>query len=371
MRLDRIVEVLEQVAPLPLAEDWDNVGLLVGDKKMQVRRMMLTIDVTRAVLDEAKAKKVDLIIAYHPPIFDGLKRVVAGQGSSPLLYETIRAGIAIYSLHTALDSVVGGVNDLLAKIVGIQCARPLWPTKATQGKVYKLVVFLPESDIEGVSEAIFTAGAGVVGQGAKYTKCSFRTPGLGTFACGENSNPAIGKPGNFEQVNEYRLETIVKQGQLDEVVGAMLTSHSYEEVAYDIVPLQAGPVGTGLGRFGDLDKPTAVTTLVDRVKKALKVKIVGMIGPKRRQVKRAAVAAGSCGSMMRDVIKQGCDFYLTGELKHHHALELQEAGVTTVCVSHSNSERIILRQVASQLRQQCKAIQVIVSVKDCDPFVWR
>ena len=149
----------------------------------------------------------------------------------------------------------------------------------------------------------------------------------------------------------------------------MLKAHSYEEVAYDVYPMLAALPEKGLGRFGELGKPIAVTSLVEKIKKSLKVKTAGLIGPRRRQVKRAAVGAGSCGSLLREVIGRNCDFYLTGELKHHHALELQEAGVTTMCVGHSNSERIILTDVAAKLRKSCAGMEVKVSRQDQDPII--
>ena len=167
------------------------------------------------------------------------------------------------------------------------------------------------------------------------------------------------------------METIVPVAKLSAAVAAMLKAHSYEEVAYDVIPLLHGQTDTGLGRVGDLKKPITNKTLIEKVKKTFKQKVVGIIGPTTGSVKRAAVCAGSCGSMLKQVIQQQCDFYLTGELKHHFALELQEAGVTTVCLSHTNSERIILPQLARQCRKRCANVEFVVSRKDRDPFDWR
>ena len=188
--------------------------------------------------------------------------------------------------------------------------------------------------------------------------------------CGEASKPTIGTPGRFENVAEVKVETVAPMKALHEVIGAMVAAHPYEEVAYDVYPMVTGAVGCGLGRWGDLTTPTTVASLIERIKKQLKVKTVGVIGPKRGRVRRAAVGAGSCGKMLLDVIKNKCDFYLTGELSHHDALKLQEAGVTTVCVSHSNSERMILGRIARRLRQTHKNLTVAVSRKDRDPFQW-
>lgn len=370
MKLKEVISVLDTLAPAKLAESWDNVGLLAGDPRQTVRRALLTIDLTAAVLAEARQAHADLIIAYHPPIFEGLKKITPGPGPTGQVYQAIRQGIAIYALHTALDVVPGGVNDALAEIVGIKDPQPLQPA-AGETNLYKLVVFVPPGDLEQVGEAIWAAGAGEIGAAGKYSRCSFRTRGTGTFQCGPYSQPAIGRPGSFEQVEEVRLETVVPANRLGAVIKAMLQAHSYEEPAYDILPMFNPNPNIGMGRVGDLDRPASVTTLITRIKKALKVKTVGLVGPARRKVVRAAVGAGSCGSMLRDVIRQKCDFYLTGELKHHHALELQEAGITTVCVGHSHSERFVLPRVAGQLRKQCPGLNVNVSRKDRDPINWQ
>jgi len=236
--------------------------------------------------------------------------------------------------------------------------------------VCKLIVFVPEAAVEKVSEAVFAAGAGEIGSAGRYSKCGFRCRGTGTFQCGLGSRPAIGKPGSFEQVDEYRLETIVPTGILPTVLKAMMVAHPYEEPAFDCIPLLDGQTATGLGRFGKLKKPTRIPELIEKIKKTLKVKTVGLIGPKQGTVKSAAVCAGSCGSILRQVIANKCEFYLTGELKHHQAMELQAAGVTCVCVSHTNSERIILPRIAKIVRKKCPGLNVHVSRKDHDPFTW-
>lgn len=367
MKLKTMMDALGKIAPLELAEDWDNVGLLAGDPEQAIKKVMLAIDMTAAVFDEARAKKVDLLLTYHPPVFEPLKKVVAGQGVSPLLYEAIRAKMAIYAMHTALDSVHGGVNDLMADIVGIKTARPLQTANFEEQKMCKVVVFLPENDITPVSQAIFAAGAGHIGN---YSRCSFRCQGTGTFQGQAGTHPTVGVSEVFEQAPEFRLETIVPVAKLSAVVSAMLKAHSYEEVAYDVIPLLHGQTETGLGRFGDLDRPTTKRALIEKIKKTFKLDVVGIIGSTSGKVRRAAVCAGSCGSMLRNVIANQCDFYLTGELKHHFALELQEAGVTTVCLSHTNSERIVLPKIAQTLCKRCKSIECIISKKDKDPFRW-
>jgi len=296
MKLKELTKQLEAIAPLELAEEWDNVGLLAGDPDQTIKKVMLAIDLTAAVFAEAKAKKIDLLLTYHPPIFEPVKKVVAGLGASPLLYEAIRAKMAIYTMHTALDCVKGGVNDLLTEIIGIKDSQPLQTSGFDEQKMCKIVVFLPESDVTDVSQAIFDAGAGHIG---KYSRCSFRCRGTGTFQGHAGTNPTVGRPEVFEQAPEFRLETIVPVANLSEVVSAMIKAHSYEEVAYDVIPLLHGQTETGLGRVGDLEKPISKKALIEKIKITFKQKVVGMIGPTTGSVKRAAVCAGSCGSMLK------------------------------------------------------------------------
>ncbi|MBN1436731.1 MAG: Nif3-like dinuclear metal center hexameric protein [Sedimentisphaerales bacterium] len=370
MKLKNILTTLNDFAPLSLAQSWDNVGLLVGDPGQNITRVMLTIDLTEPVFAEAVQAQVNLIVAYHPPIWDPLKRVTPTQVDSPLVYNLIRKNIAVYSPHTALDVASGGVNDALAEILSIQNPQPLQSDAPEAAGVCKVVVFLPESDFEPVSQAMFSAGAGHIGPSGKYCQCSFRGTGTGTFKCGPKSNPTIGSPGKFEQTAELRFETIVSITDLPAVLRAMRQVHSYEEPAYDIYPLLNSAGHVGLGRFGDLAEPQSVNTLINRIKQKLKVSAVGLVGSPRTKVKRAAVGAGSCGSLLNDVIAHNCDFYLTGELSHHNALKLQRAGVTTVCVSHSNSERLMLPRLVQVLRKAHPKLTVKVSKKDRDPFTW-
>jgi len=373
MNLRDMVQTLEEIAPLRLAEAWDNVGLLAGDPRQPVRRVLLTVDLTRAVLAEAKKTQAQLIVAYHPPIWEPLQHIVPGPGPSGLMLELVRNGLAVYAPHTAWDAARGGVNDLLAKALGLKEARvlqPAAPPAGPPGDFCKLAVFVPEKDLPRVSEAIFAAGGGRISAASKYGKCSFRTRGTGTFFCGPRSRPTIGQRGKFEQVDEIKLETVVPRDRLGRAVAAMLAAHSYEEVAYDVYPMLDVPGDVGLGRVGELEPPATVPQLIGRIRRALRVKTVGLIGPRPGRLRRVAVAAGAAGSLVRQVIRQGCQFFLTGELNHHHALELREAGVTAACVGHSHSERLALPHLAALLRRRRPGLHVALSRADRDPFTW-
>jgi len=368
MKIKDIAAEIEKIAPLKLAQDWDNVGLLIGDGKRNVKNILLTIDVTGEVVAEAKRLKTDLIISYHPIIWDGLKQVT-GEGPSGVVYDLIRSGISVYSIHTALDSAIGGVNDGLAEIVGIVDGEPIGDyVENPAGDNYKLVVFVPAKAVAKVSNAVFAAGAGVIGN---YSHCGFTTEGQGSFLPLEGARPTIGKRGTIERVPEIRLETVVPAERLSEVMAAMKKAHPYETPAFDCYKLYESRNKLGLGRIGKLAKPIQLDKIVARIKKQTGAKAIGMVGREKRLVKKAAVCAGSCGKIINSVIAAKCDLYVTGELKHHHALAAQEADLTCICLSHSVSERFILKKFAKHLHNQLKQVNIKISKKDADPFRWK
>ncbi|MBN1360157.1 MAG: Nif3-like dinuclear metal center hexameric protein [Sedimentisphaerales bacterium] len=368
MKIKDIAAVVEQIAPLGLAQSWDNVGLLVGDPERPLRNVLLTIDVTKAVLAEAKKLKADLILSYHPVIWDGLKHIRA-DGPTAIVYELIRSNIAVFSIHTALDVVPGGVNDGLAEMLGIENAKPLGDyVEYTPQEDCKLVVFVPVEALAKVANAVFAAGAGIIGN---YQKCSFHTDGTGTFLPMRGAKPTIGRQGELETVEEIRFETIVPVDRLETVIAAMKAAHPYETPAFDILKLFGYGNTFGLGRIGRLSKPTRVGKLIEQIKQRTGAKAVGLVGDPNKLVKTAAVCAGTCGSIINAVIAGGVDLYLTGELQHHRALAAQEAGLTCICLSHTVSERFMLKKLAAQLKDRMKDVTIKVSRKDADPFTWK
>jgi len=374
MKVKDIAAAIERIVPLELAQDWDNVGLLLGGPQKNVKNILLTIDVTGEVVAEAGKLKTDLIVSYHPVIWDGLKKVTS-DGPTGVVYELVRRGIAVFSIHTALDSAIGGVNDGLAEIVGIQDAKPIGDyvdspcgNNAQHGlRHYKLVVFVPVDSAAKVSNAVFSTGAGAIGS---YSNCGFGTEGTGTFLPLKGARPAIGKKGRLEKVPEIRFETIVPAAKLDATIAAMKKTHPYETPAFDVFKLYNPQSRFGLGRIGKLTKPMRTGQIIKRIKKHTGAKAVGIVGKEKRLVKTAAVCAGSCGKLIDSVIAAKADLYLTGELKHHQALAAQEAGLTCICLSHTISERFILKKFAKQLQKQLNSVTIRISKKDKDPFNW-
>jgi dinuclear metal center YbgI/SA1388 family protein len=366
MQVSELVAAMEELAPIRFAESWDNVGLLVGDPAQPVSKVLLTIDYTAAVAAELQQERCDAVIAYHPPIFAALKRIVAD--TQPLIFNAIRQGIAIYSPHTALDVADGGTNDMLADAVGMTAQRK--PLRVIEPKLmqYKLVTFVPEKDVDKVSEALFAVGAGRIGQ---YSSCSFRVPGTGTFFGEAGTNPAVGQPGSLQQAAEIRLETVLPITRVEAAIRALRQSHPYEEPAFDLVQLAAPPEGRGMGRIGELSAPTPREDVLNRIKEQLGVNHLLVAGPTGGTVTRAAVCAGACGDVLDDALAQHADLYLTGEMRHHDAIRAAAAGMTVVCTLHSNSERAVLNRLAARLAHRLPGLSVCVSRADHDPFAVR
>ncbi|MDD5135438.1 MAG: Nif3-like dinuclear metal center hexameric protein [Phycisphaerae bacterium] len=364
MKIRDYIEQIEKIAPPNLAQSWDNTGLLIGDGNSTVKNILLTIDITPAVIAEAKKLGCNFIISYHPVIWDGLKKVVRGS----VVYELIQSRISVYSIHTALDAVRGGVNDGLAEIVGIKNPAPLGDFVQAGQDNYKLVVFVPVESLQKVADAVFKAGAGAIGN---YSHCSFSSAGLGTFVPLEGAKPAIGKKGRMENVEEIKFEAVVPAAKVADCVRALRIAHPYEMPAFDAIKLYDVEDKIGLGRFGLLEKPAKLYAILKKIKTATGASVAGIVGPKERTVKKAAVCAGACSKIIMTVIAEKCDLYLTGELKHHQAMAAEQAGLTLVCLSHTVSERFILKKIAKELQKEIKNVRIAVSKKDKDPFEWK
>ena len=375
MKVAEIVEALERIAPPRGAEEWDNVGLLVGDAAADVRKIMLCVDLTPRVLAEAVRIRAQMVLAYHPVIFKGLSRLTAD--AEPVVYQAVRRGIAVYALHTAFDVVPGGTNDVLAAAMGLTETAPLRPTVIDDE--CKIVTFVPPDDLSSVAHAAFTVGAGQIGS---YVDCAFFSHGIGTFCGSADTHPTVGHPGHHETAEEMRLEMVAPKSRAAAVCQAIRTAHSYETPAIDVYPLTNSPSGQGMGRVGSFGRPVSVETLIARVKKATGLKHVLVAratagsaklppagGPKRsRPVTTAACGAGSCGSLFRSALAAGATFYLTGEMRHHDVLAAAGGGMTVVCLGHSNSERIALHGLLETLTRPLKQVKLALSKLDADPL---
>jgi dinuclear metal center YbgI/SA1388 family protein len=357
-----VVASLEAFAPARTAAEWDNVGLLLGDPAGPANRIMTCLTITSDVVEEAVDGQVELIVSHHPILFRGAKQLIAGRGEGKVVLPLARAGVAVYSPHTAFDNCRGGINDILCQRLGITNTEPLRPRDGP--RTCKLTVFVPDADLGAVSNALFAAGAGEIG---KYTQCSFRLPGKGTFFGSDDTNPTVGQKGRREEVDEWRLEVVLPEAKVAGVVRAMRKAHSYEEPAFDIYPLKSGPSG-GEGRMGELATPTTLGELAARAKSALAAASMQVVGERSKTVRRVAVACGAAGEFLVDSIRANADAFLTGEMRFHDALTARTAGVGVLLPGHYATERPAVEELAAKLATDWPTAQVWASQREQDPL---
>lgn len=357
-----ITDFLRALAPLDTAASWDNVGLLLGDSRAQVTRVMTCLTVTPESAAEAVAEQAQLVVSHHPILFRPVQRLTTETPEGRMLLELARAGAAVHSAHTALDNASGGINDLLAERLGLTGVKPL--RAKDERSQCKIVVFVPEADLAKVSDALFAAGAGRIGQ---YSECSFRLGGTGTFFGSDEANPTVGQKGRREEVSEWRLEVICPETSVATAVAAMRRAHSYEEPAFDVYPLKPGSRG-GEGRVGELNQPTPLKHLAARVKETLAAACVQIVGDGDRSVRRVAIACGAAGEFLSDARKASADVFLTGEVRFHDCLAAQAHGMSLILPGHYATERCGVEMLASKLQQQFAGLGVWASRRERDPL---
>ncbi len=377
MQVADIVRAIEAIAPPSLAESWDAVGLQVGSPQSELDGpVLLTIDLTEAVLAEAVAMSARAIVSYHPPIFEPLRQITDRTPRQRIVFGAIEAGIAIYSPHTALDAAPGGVTDWLceglsgggAEEGGGEIAgdcRALIPH--AQGQTSKIVTFVPADALDRVRDSMASCGAGVIGA---YRACSFSTTGQGTFFGDDSTNPAVGETGRFERVDELRLEMTCAPRAVALAVEALRQFHPYEEPAIDVYDLAAIPVrGVGPGRKLVLDQPATAKTLADRLRDHLpKSRIQLALPDEDVEVSTLGVVPGSGASLARCAREQGVEILVTGEMKHHDIIACLHAGLGVLLAGHTNTERGYLPRLASRLKDSLPGLDVRVSKRDQDPL---
>ncbi|HYD02148.1 MAG TPA: Nif3-like dinuclear metal center hexameric protein [Phycisphaerales bacterium] len=369
-----LAAAMESIAPLALAEEWDNVGLLVGDASARVNGpVVITIDLTPAVIAEAESLKAGAVIAYHPPIFTAIKRLTAAEPRQHAILRAVRAGMAVYSPHTALDSAPGGMGDWLA-----DCALPPGKPRAADRRALvpkalprpmeeaKIVTFVPAADVDKVRAGLASAGAGTIG---KYTVCSFASEGTGTFFGAADSKPAVGKPGALESVREVRLEMVLAQRAVPLALELLRQFHPYEEAAVDVYPLLARPRrDTGSGRRLVLDQPVTLAEMAARMKKSLRATHV-QVAPapqhgEKHTFTHVALCPGAGASLLDAAARERCELFVTGEMKHHEVLEANARGVSVLLGGHSTTERGYLPTLAARLGEMLPKMKFQTAASD-------
>lgn len=351
MRVSEFYDAMDAIAPFSTAESWDNVGLLVGNRAQEVSRVLLALDMTEAVLDEAKAMGAELVITHHPILFSPLKTL----DSHSLIGKTLAAGIAVISAHTNLDLAQGGVNDALAQRLKLTGVRPF---VQEQSRPYtKVAVFVPAADALAVCDAMTAAGAGTLGN---YAGCSFMVRGEGRFLPLEGADPAIGTVGAPETVDEVRLEMICPPDKLAAVLSAMRAAHPYEEPAFDVLHNYALTHSLSLGRVGELEMPMQAEELARFTKAQLGTEGVRYTGCSRA-IETVAVCGGAGGDLLGQAKAMGAQALVTGEVKHHQLLEADALDIALIDAGHFATETVAMVPLRAMLLERLPDADIRIS----------
>lgn len=357
--LEQLTAIVDTLAPFSYASSWDNVGLQLGDPDAAVRRVLVTLDVTPAVVQEARRKRCNAIIAHHPLIFHPLKKIVCSTYPGNMVIKLIEYGVGVIVAHTNLDKSPNGTNKALADALGLFHLE-LFQQERHATHV-KFTVFVPRGYENDIINAIDRGGGGTIGL---YSHCTFRTPGLGTYVPLAGAKPFKGQSGKLEMAEEYRLEALVPKSHIRSVIAEVIRAHLYEEVAYDVYTLEPAQSSYGLGYSGQLQRPMRLGAFAKKVKIALKAEALAMIGSPSARIRTALVCSGSAPDIIGSASARRADVIVTGELSHHAAVEAQALGLNVIAAGHFASEWPVVPHLASLLRANAhiKHARVTVAV---------
>jgi dinuclear metal center YbgI/SA1388 family protein len=345
MKIGEIISFLESVAPPSLQESYDNVGLLTGTNAWECTGVITTLDATEAVVQEAINKKCNLIVAHHPIIFGGLRKITGKNYVEQTIITAIKNDIAIYAIHTNLDNVLHGVNAAIADKLGLVNRRILQPKNDT---LKKLFTFVPVEFAENVRSAIFNAGGGHI---SNYSECSFNSAGHGTFKPGEGTNPFTGKVGIRHTEDEIKMEMIFPAWQEKSILAAMVDAHPYEEVAYDIVALDNKNQQVGSGLVGELPESISETALLELLKQKFNLSVIRHTPLLGRPVKKIALCGGAGSFLTGAAVSAGADLYITGDVKYHEFFDANNR-LVIADIGHYESEQFTIHLLFDLLSQK-------------------
>ncbi|MFN6039647.1 MAG: Nif3-like dinuclear metal center hexameric protein [Bacteroidota bacterium] len=335
VKVKNISDLIESIAPLQLQEHYDNSGLLVGSPETEVTGILLCLDSTEEVVDEAIRLGCNLIIAHHPIIFSGLKKINGKNYVERAVIKAIKNNICIYAAHTNLDNIIGGVNTKIAEKLGLINTRIL---KNKSDILKKLVTFCPVSKSEKLREALFKAGAGHIGN---YDSCSFNLEGIGTFRANDLSNPFVGNKNQLHEEREIRIELIFNAFHQSKIINALIENHPYEEVAYDIYKIENNHPSIGSGIVGELEKPMSETDFFGQLKKIMKVPSIKHTTFLGKEIRKVAICGGSGSFLIKDSISSKSDVYITSDIKYHEFFD-SEGEIIIADIGHFESEQFTL-----------------------------
>jgi dinuclear metal center YbgI/SA1388 family protein len=360
MKISKILDILENMAPLGYAEDFDNVGLLTGNATTEATGILVCHDALEEVINEAVAQNCNLVVCFHPILFSGLKKITGKNYVERAVIKAIKNDIAIYAVHTALDNHSQGVNKFFADALGLTNTKILVPK---EGFIRKLVTYtIPENHIQ-LRNALFNAGAGSIGN---YENCSFNSTGAGTYQGNQFSNPEVGQRGEFMEANEIKLEVTFEKHLEGKILKALFANHVYEEVAYEIYTLQNRHQNIGLGMTGEFPEPMTETDFLALVKQNIQTGGIRHSAFTDKQIKKVAILGGSGSFAIKNAIAAGADAYLTADLKYHQFYEA-EGKLLLADVGHYESERYTADYIAGYLSENISGIEIKVANTNTNP----
>lgn len=352
--------VIERYAAPELQEDYDNAGLITGNASWNCTGVLCTLDITVDVIQEAKQNNCNLVIAHHPIIFRGLKKITGRTYVEQVVIEAIKNDIAIYAAHTNLDNILLGVNGVIAKRLGLKNISILQPKNKM---LRRLITFAPVDRAEDVRNAIFAAGAGHIG---KYSECSFNSNGTGTFKAGKGADPYVGEIGERHHEKETKIEIVYPFYLEDQVVNALIGSHPYEEVAYDIFPMDNVHFGIGAGVIGELEEPREEKDFLKFIRERFKAVGIRHTELLRKPVKRIAVCGGAGSFLIKRAAQKGADMYITADVKYHEFFDA-EGKLILVDIGHYESEQFTMDLIHDLLAEKFPTFAVLKTKVNTNP----
>ncbi len=360
MKISQITAFLENWAPSPLQESYDNSGLIFGNPEAEIEKCLISLDCTEAVVDEAIAKKCNLIISHHPIVFSGLKSLTGKNYVERTVIKAIQNNIAIYAIHTNLDSVQTGVNQKVGEKLGVQNPKILAPKK---GLLQKLVVFVPKDYLEAVRDTLFEAGAGHIGE---YDECSYQNAGEGTFRPSENTDPHVGEKNQRHTEPETRLEVIIESFRAAHIIRKMIAAHPYEEVAYDLYNLENVHPQIGSGMVGYLSEPMYVMDFLQKIKNEFGG-VVRHTDLVKDQIAKVAWCGGSGSFLIEDAKRAGADLFLTSDVKYHQFFDAENQMIIAD-IGHFENERCAIELVGEKLMENFPNFAVLFTETNTNPI---
>ena len=360
MKIKEILSVLEEMAPLGYAEDFDNVGLLVGDANTETTGVLVCHDALENVIDEAVAKDCKLVVCFHPILFSGLKKITGKNYVERAVIKAIKNDIAIYAVHTALDNHQDGVNKIFCDALGLKNTTILIPKT---NYIRKLVTYTIPENVEKLRNALFDAGAGNIGN---YENCSFNSKGLGTYMGNEHSNPEIGARFEFVESDEIKIEVTFEKHLQSKILKALIANHIYEEVAYEIYDILNTHQNIGLGMVGELENPMNEKDFLTLVKNKMRADGIRHSAYIGKEIKKVAVLGGSGSYAIKHAINSGADAFLTADLKYHQFYEAENQ-LILADIGHFESERYTKNYIVEYLRKKILNFAIILSEENTNP----